>query len=204
MYQNVREGKIIFFDTKIFKIVPYLLSATRSSPFITDFVDAMTSLIQKRHNLGKCCITIKVSRRMQRIEMYLAKERSCLAFFRTDQGHSCGSNVGNEFGFMLRTKGPYKPESADDIVHIHFLMICRILIEYNIVCDTKAPLLRCFTSIPKLNSGNIITTGQYMNYQTFRNLKFRPMLKKFFQSTHIDLRDTSNGKNVCICRYHSS
>ena len=30
-----------------------------------------------------------------------------------------------------------------------------------------------------------------MNYQTFSNLQFRPLLKNSFQSIHIDLRDTS-------------
>ena len=65
------------------------------------------------------------------------------------------------------------------------------LIEYNIVGDTKAPLLRCFSFISKLKSGDIITTGHYMNYQTFSNLHFRRPPKKTFHSIHIDLRDTS-------------
>ena len=33
-----------------------------------------------------------------------------------------------------------------------------------------------------------------MNYQTFTNLQFRPLLKNFFHSIHIDLRDTSGEK----------
>ena len=80
----------------------------------------------------------------------------------------------------LRGKGPHKAEFAYDIVRIHSLMIYTDLIEYNIVGDTKAPLLRCFLFISKLNSGDFITTGQYMKYQTFSNLLFRPLLKKFF------------------------
>ena len=40
----------------------------------------------------------------------------------------------------------------------------------------------------------IITTGQYMNYQTFRNLQFRPMLENTFHSIYIDLRNTSGEK----------
>ena len=95
---------------------------------------------------------------------------------------------------MLRGKGPHKPEFAYDIVRIHSLMIYTDLIEYNIVGDTKAPLLRCFPFLSKLKSGDIITTGQYMNYRTFTNLQFRPLLKNSFHSTHIDLRDTSGEK----------
>ena len=96
---------------------------------------------------------------------------------------------------MLRGKGPQKPEFAYDTVRIHFLMIYTNLIEYNTVGDTKVPLLRCFHFFSKLKSGDIITTGQYMDYQTFRNLQFRPLLKNSFCKIHIDLRDTSNEKN---------
>ena len=53
---------------------------------------------------------------------------------------------------------------------------------------------RCFLFISKLKSGDITTTGQYMNYQTFSSLQFKPLLKNFFHKTHIDLRDTSGEK----------
>ena len=33
-----------------------------------------------------------------------------------------------------------------------------------------------------------------MNYQTFSNLQIRPLLKNFFHSIHVDLRDTSGEK----------
>ena len=140
----------------------------------------MNILIQERRNHGGNCIKVKVSRRTRKVEIYLANEKSGLAFFSTDLGHIFGSNVRNEFGVMLKGKGPHKPKFASGIVRIHFLIIYIDLIEYNIVGDTKAPLLRCFPFISKLKSGDIITTGQYMNYQTFSNLQFRPLLEKFF------------------------
>ena len=130
---------------------------------------------------------------MQRVEIYLANEGSGLEFFVTDLGHIFGTNVRSEFRVMLRWKGPQKPEFAYDIVRIHSLMIYTELIEYNISGDTKAPLLRCFLFISKLKAGDIITTGQYVNYQTFSNLQFRLLLKNFHGS-HIDLRDTSGEK----------
>ena len=33
-----------------------------------------------------------------------------------------------------------------------------------------------------------------MNYETFSNLQLRTLLKSFFHSIHIDLRDKSGGK----------
>ena len=91
-------------------------------------------------------------------------------------------------------KGPHEPEFAYDIVRIHSLMVYSNIVEYNIVGDTKAPLLRCFPRISKLKGGNIVTTGLYMNYQTFKDLQFRPLLKNSSHSIHIDLRDTSGEK----------
>ena len=70
-------------------------------------------------------------------------------------------------------------------------MIYTDIEEYNIVENTKAPSFRCFPFISKLKSGFIITTGQYMNYQSFSNLQFRRLLKNSFHSIDIDLRDTS-------------
>ena len=92
---------------------------------------------------------------------------------------------------MLRRKGPHYPKFADDIVRIHSLKKYTDLIFYNIVGATKAPLLTCFRFISKFKAGDIITAGQYIKYQTFSSLRFRPLLKNSFYSIHIDLRDTS-------------
>ena len=73
-------------------------------------------------------------------------------------------------------------------------MIYTDIVEYNIVGDTKAPLLRCIPFISKLKSGDIITTGQYMNYQTFQNLQFKRLLKNAFHSIRIELRDATGEK----------
>ena len=194
MYQNVTEGKIMFFDRKLSNSSDFYYPEPGLYPSNTDIVEAMNILIQERHNHSENCIKVKVSRKTQKVEIYLANEASRLAFFSTDLGHIFRSNVGNEFGVMLRGQGPHKPEFAYDIVRIYFLMIYNDLIECNIVGDTKAPLLRCFLFISKLKSGDIITTGQYKNYQTFSNLQFRPLFKNSFHSIHIDLRDTSGEK----------
>ena len=198
MYQNVTEGKFMFFDKRLSKTLEFYYLETGLYPSITDIVEATNILIQEKHNHSENCIKMKVSRRMQKVEIYLANEGFGLAFFSTDLGHIFGSNVGNDFGVMLRGKGPYKPDFAYDLVRIHSLMIYTDLIEYNIVGDTKAPLLRCFPFISKLKAGDIITTGQYMNYQTFSNLQFRPLLKNSFHSIHIDLRDTSGEKTPFV------
>ena len=81
-------------------------------------------------------------RRTQKVEIYLANERSDFAFFSADLRHNFGSNVGNEFGVMLRRRGPHKLEVAYDIVRLQSLVIYRDLVEYSIVGDMKASLLR--------------------------------------------------------------
>ena len=151
----------------------------------------MNTLIQERKNHNETCITVKVSRRMQKVVNMLANDTSGLAFCSTDLGHIFGNDVGNQFGVLVIRKGPPEHECAYDIVRMHSLMIYRDLAVYNIVGNTKAPSLRCFPFISKLKRGDILTTGQYMNYQATSNLQFRPLLKNSFHSIHIDLRDTS-------------
>ena len=123
MYQNVTEGRFMFFDKKLSKSSEYYYLEPGLYPSITDIVEAMKNRIQERHNHSENCIKVEVSRRTQKVEIYLANEGSGLAFFRTDLGHIFGSNVGNELGVSLRGKGPHKPEFAFDIVRIHSLMI---------------------------------------------------------------------------------
>ena len=184
-------GKIYVFDKKLSKSSEFYYLEPGLYSSITVIVEAMNILIQERHNHSENCIKVKVSRRTQKVAIYLANEVSGLALFSTDLGHMFGSNAGNEFGVMLRRKGPHKPYFAHDIVRIHSLMIYTDAIEYNIVCDRKSFLLRSFPFILELKSGDIITTGQYMNYQTFSNLQFRLLLRISFHSFHIDLRDTT-------------
>ena len=191
MYQNITEGKFKFFDEKLSKSTSTYNLEPGLYTSITDIVEAMNRLNQERNNHNGTCITVKISRRTQKAVIRLANDTSGLAFCSTDLSHIFGNNLGNEFGVLMIGKGPHEPEFAYDIVRIHSLMIYSNLAEYNIVGDTKAPLIRCFSFISKLKGGDIITTGQYMNYQTFRNLQFRPLLKNSSHSIHIDLRDTS-------------
>ena len=194
MYQNITEGKFKFFDEKYSKSMPIYNLEPGLNTSITDFVEAMNMLIQERNNPNETCVTVKVSRGTQKVVIMLANDTSGIALCSTDYGHIFGNNVGNEFGVLMIRRGPHEPEFAYDIVRIHSLMIYSDLVEYNLVGDTKAPFLRCFPFISKLKGGYIITTGQYMNYQTFSNLQFRPLLKISFHSIHINLRDTSEEK----------
>ena len=152
----------------------------------------MNTRIQERNKHNETCI--KVSRRTQKVVIPLANDSSGLAFSSTDLGHIFRNNVGNCFGVLMKGKGPHEPQFAYDNVLIHSLINYSDLVEYNIVGDTKVPLLRYFPFIGKLKGGDIIKTGQYMNYQSFSNLQFRPMLKNFFHSIRIHLRGTSGEK----------
>ena len=194
MHQNITERNFIFFDEKLSKSTSAYNLKPGLYTSITYIVEAMNRLIQERNNHNETCITVKVSRRTQKIVIIFANDTSGIAFCSTDLGHIFGNNVGNEFGVPMIGRGPHEPEFAYDIVRIDSLMIYSNLVEYNIVGDTKVLLLRCFPFISKLKGGDIITTGQYMSYQTFSNLQFRPLLKNSFHSIHIDLRDTSGEK----------
>ena len=112
MFQNVTEGKFMFLRKKLPKLSEFYYLEPCLYRSITDVVEAKNTLLQERHNHSENCIKNKVSRRTQKVEIYLANEGSGFAFFSTDLRHLFGSNVGSEFGVMLRGKGPHKPEFA--------------------------------------------------------------------------------------------
>ena len=194
MYQNITEGYFKFFDEKLSKSTSNYNLGPGLYTSITDIVEVMNTFIQERKNHNETCITVKVSRRSQKRVIILANDSPGPAFCSTDLGHIFGNNVGNQFEVLMKRKGPHEPQFAYDLVRIHSLMIYSDLVEYSVVGDTKAPLLRCFPFILKPKGGDIKRTGQFMNYQTFSNLQFRPLLKNSFYSIHIDLKDTSGEK----------
>ena len=198
LYQNITEGYFKFFDEKLSKSTSTYNLEPGLYTSITDIVEAMNTLILERNNHNETCITVKVSRRSQKVVIILANDTSGLAFCNNDLSHIFGNNVGNQFGLLMKGKGPHEPQFAYDIVRIHSLMIYSNLVEYSIVGDTKVPLLRCFPFISKLKGGDIITTGQNMKYQTFSNLQFRPLLKNSFRIIYIDLRGTSAEKTPFV------
>ena len=162
--------------------------------FLHNIVEAMITVVQERNNHSDTCITIKVSRVTQKVKVYLANEKSNLAIFSTELEHIFGGLVRNDLGILMCGKRPNEPTFAQEIVRIKSPMVYTDIVEYNFVEDTKPLLLRCFPFISKLKTGDIITTGQYMNYQTFSNVQFRRLLKNSFHSIHINLRDRSGEK----------
>ena len=99
-------------------------------------------------------ITIKVSRIMQKVKVYLANEELSLAIFSTDLEHFLGRDVRNDSGIFLCGKGPHETTFAYDIFRIHSLMIYTDILEYNIVGATKALCSVAFHSYP---SSNLVT-----------------------------------------------
>ena len=132
----------MFFGKKVSKSPEFFYLEPGIYPSNVDNNGAMNTLIEERHNQSEIRITIKVSRRTQKIEIYLTNKISRLAFFSTDLGHNFRGNVGNEFGEMLKRKRPLKPEFNYDIVRIHSLMIYTDLIQYNTVA-TRRPHCCC-------------------------------------------------------------
>ena len=87
MYQSLTEGYFKFFDkelstsTSSYNLEPGLYTS------ITDIVEAMNTLIRGRNNHNGACITVKVSRRTQKVVILLANDSSGLACCSTDLGH---------------------------------------------------------------------------------------------------------------------
>ena len=128
MYQNITEGKFKFFDDKLSKSTSTYNIEPGLYTSITDILEAKNTLIQERNNHNETCITVKVSRRTQKVVIMLANNTSGLAIGSTDLGDIFGNNVGNEVGVLMIGKGPHEHEFAY-IVRIHSPMIYSNLVE---------------------------------------------------------------------------
>ena len=193
LYQNVTLGKFLFFDKNLLKIQNFATWNPVSTLPLRIMLKPWT------RSFKKDTITTKAESQLKCLEerksdIYLAIWGSCLAFFSADVGHIFRNKLGNGFGVIFRGKGPHKPTFAYDIVRIHSRIVYMDLIEYNILGDKKVLSLGCFPFISKLKVREIITTGQFIKYHTISNPHFSPLLKKYFHSIHIDLRDTSGEK----------
>jgi hypothetical protein len=87
-------------------------------------------------------------------------------------------------------KGPQVSNFQIDILRVHSVMVYTDIIEYGIIGNTKAPILRCFPFISKLRHDSITTT-QFMNYRAFSTLQFKKLMKHSFHSISIDIRDAT-------------
>ena len=115
----------------------------------------------------------------------------------------CGSGK-NQTGVIMKGKGRHYPQYSYDILRTHSLMIYTDIKEYNIFGDTKTPLLRYIPFTSKVKSGDLISTGQYMNYQSFTNLQFKKVLKNSFLTIKIELRDSTGEKSFCARRNYTN
>ena len=89
MYQNFTKATL--FGKKLSMLLELYFLKPGFYHSRTDFVEAKNTHIQERHNHCLCCITVKVSRRTQKVEIYLTIAGCGFAFFSTDQGHIFGS-----------------------------------------------------------------------------------------------------------------
>ena len=146
----------------------------------------MSSLIHESHKHSENCITVKVARGTQKLRFTWMKKDLVLHCIRRTWDNFSEVTLALNLEWCWEKKRPHKPKRPYDIVSMHSVMIYTGLIEYNIVGYTKAPSLRCLPFISKLKAWDNITNRQYMNYQTFSNLHFRPLLTISFPSIHVD------------------
>ena len=159
MYQTVTEGKFLFFDKKTFT---HQISTNWELVFafpLPILLKPWTLSFTKNTTTAKAVSQLMCLEERKTNEIYLANEGFDLAFFSMYLGDNFGSNVGNEDSVMLRAKGPNKLEFTNDIVRIQSLMLYTDLVEFNIIGNTRAPLLFCLPFNPNLKAGDIITTG---------------------------------------------
>ena len=114
----------------------------------------------------------KVASITRHCEIELASDKSQLVFASQDL---C-SILGFSQSVWFSSKGPHRSEFPMDILRFHSVMVYTDIVEFSIIGDTKAPILRCFPFINK-SQRDAISVTKYSNYVSFDNLQFRRLLK---------------------------
>ena len=118
-------------------------------PSIVDIVVAMNN--KMRECLGDQVfdyngIHVSVEKLTQKVVVHLPENQSVFIIQRSDSNHIFGIDLEqNQTGVIMKERGPHYPQYSYDIMRIHSLMIYSDIIEYNIVSDTKTPLLRVYS-----------------------------------------------------------
>ena len=181
LYQSITEGKFFYLDeaTPFRKPSNYYTLDPGLYPSISDTVNEMNRKIQEREKYEKTPIKLHVNKITQRIFLRFPNQTSLLVIFSADL---CRVFGGEEavygLGVFMSGAGPHFPKFPYDLVRTHTLILCNDIFEYNIVGDTKAALSRCIPFISKVKNGDVISTGQYKNYQNFLNLQYKKNSKK--------------------------
>ena len=79
-----------FFDEKVSKSKSTYNLEPGLYTSITDIVETMNTLIQKRNNHNETCIAVKISRRTQEVVIMLSNDTSGLSICSTDLDHIIG------------------------------------------------------------------------------------------------------------------
>ena len=125
----------------------------------------------------------KVDSITRHCEIELASDKSQLVFASQDL---C-SILGFSQSVWFSSKGPHRSEFPIDILRFHSVMVYTDIVEFSIIGDTKAPILRCFPFNNKIQRDSISVT-KYSNYVSFDNLQFRRLLKNSIHSIKVELR----------------
>ena len=125
----------------------------------------------------------KVDSITRHCEIELASDKSQLVFASQDL---C-SILGFSQSVWFSSKRPHRSEFPIDILRFHSVMVYTDIVEFSIIGDTKAPILRCSPFINKIQRDAISVT-EYSNHVSFHNLQFRRLLKNSIHSIKVDLR----------------
>ena len=196
-YNNISEGKFWYVDSKSdsrdetqtnpdtglsIKLDPiYIAPGLYMS--LAEILLAMNDALGKIRPKEKVNIKWSLDNVSSKVKIILPSENSQLIVASQD----LASILGFKSNFWLYTKGPHISQYPIDILRIHSVMVYTDIVEYSIIGDTKAPILRTFPFNQKVQHGNISVT-KFMSYTSFQNLHFRKLLKNSFQTIKIELR----------------
>ena len=168
-----------FFDTKRSSLSKFYYLEPVFYFSKTDNIWAMNAFVQEKPSRTKTVSESKSPEEHKNFKFSVGSFLPSVAFSCSDLVWTLESNVVKDFRVLFRSNWHHKPMFAWDNVGIHFLVMYVFPMNFNFVGDPEAPLLLYLPFISKVKRGNFVTSGQYMNFQTFSTLQCRLLQKNF-------------------------
>ena len=157
---------------------------------LDEILTSMNNSLKKKRSTQKVDLKWSINQVSRKVDISLPSKDSHLVISSPDLSTILGfpSNV------WLKGIGPHQSLYPIDILRIHSVMVYTDIVEYSVIGDTKAPVLRCFPFEQRLSRDRISVT-KFISNNSFDNLQFRRLLRNSIHSIRIELR-TQTGELI--------
>ena len=156
--KNVDEEEVKFVGANFSNSFDSKYQTPSLNPSTTDVAKAMKTFIQEKNYHNETCLTVKLFKATQRVEICIVEKRSDTPFVRVDWGHTFGSTLGIEYAVLFRANGLHYPDFVATFSAYNLSWYTQTWLS-NIMLAPKKSLSCCVAFHFEIRNWGLLTTG---------------------------------------------